>query len=192
MKRIKEVEIQENSNRKLSRFLTYFISICVFSFSLFLLTILLPAVALLSTLLAYIVIIFFSLLLSLLFIFLLDRSECKTLDFILLPVILSTTSSLLFGFLKYMGRLVQFTTKALSDIPLKTAGNPPQYLIFPNINLIFILFMIFFNAIFLYKYLQSPSEKKYILLYLIPIFSFILISIVINIFLQSMQASILI
>ena len=46
MKRIKEVEIQENSNRKLSRFLTYFISICVFSFSLFLLTILLPAVAL--------------------------------------------------------------------------------------------------------------------------------------------------
>jgi len=184
--------MQENSNRKLSRFLTYFMSICVFSFSLFLLTILLPVVTLLSSLLTYITIIFISLLLSLLFIFLLDKSECKTLDFILLSVILSTISSLFFGFFKYMGRLVQFTTKALNGMPLKTAGNLPQYLIFPNINLIFILFMIFFNAIFLYKYLQSSSEKKYILLYIIPIFSFILISIVINISLQSMQASILI
>ena len=160
MKRIKEVEIQENSNRKLSRFLTYFISICVFSFSLFLLTILLPAVALLSTLLAYIVIIFFSLLLSLLFIFLLDRSECKTLDFILLPVILSTISSLPFGFLKYMGHLVQFTTKALSDIPLKTAGNLPQYLIFPNINLIFILFMIFLMQFFFTNICSLPVRKN--------------------------------
>lgn len=184
MEEIKGTEMKENSKEGFSRFLTYFISICVFSFSLFLLTTLLPVIAVLSDLLAYLTAVFFSVLLSLVFIFLLDRGRCKNLDFILLPVILSTIGSLGFGFLKYMESLVQLTSKALNGISLRPPG-VVHHLSIPNVNLLFILFIIFFNAIFLYKYLQSSGEKKYILLYLVPIFCFILISILIGMSLSS-------
>lgn len=168
-------EMHEISNKKLPRFLVYLISFVAFFVSSLLLLFTLPYMIFVSDLLGYAAIIIFSVILGLLFKFLLDKSECKNLDYILLPVILSTISTIVFGFLKYMELMFQF----ISNADRVFSGLPNSYsslVNFPSTDLLFFLFMVLFNLSFVYKYLQNSGDKRYIFLYIIPIVCYFLIS----------------
>ena len=171
--------LHENTNKKLSRFLVYLISIGVFIVSSLLLLFILPYIIFISDLLDYAIVIIFSIMFGLLFKYLLDKSECKNIDYILLSVVISTLSALVFGFLKYM-ELMFNAMKNNDMISLGAPNSYPSLVNFPNVDLLFLLFMVLFNISFIYKYLQNFSDKKYMFLYIIPIICYFLISFAVN------------
>ena len=171
--------LHENTNKKLSRFLVYLISIGVFIVSSLLLLFILPYIIFISDLLDYAIVIIFSVMFGLLFKYLLDKSECKNIDYILLSVVISTLTTLVFGFLKYM-ELMFNAMKNNDMISLGAPNSYPSLVNFPNVDLLFLLFMVLFNISFIYKYLQNFSDKKYMFLYIIPIICYFLISFAVN------------
>lgn len=171
--------LHENTNKKLSRFLVYLISIGVFIVSSLLLLFILPYIIFISDLLDYAIVIIFSIMFGLLFKYLLDKSECKNIDYILLSVVISTLTTLVFGFLKYM-ELMFNAMKNNDMISLGAPNSYPSLVNFPNVDLLFLLFMVLFNISFIYKYLQNFSDKKYMFLYIIPIICYFLISFAVN------------
>ena len=171
--------LHKSTNKKLSRFLVYLISIGVFIVSSLLLLFILPYIIFISDLLDYAIVIIFSVTFGLLFKYLLDKSECKNIDYILLSVVISTLTTLVFGFLKYM-ELMFNAMKNNDMISLGAPNSYPSLVNFPNVDLLFLLFMVLFNISFIYKYLQNFSDKKYMFLYIIPIICYFLISFAVN------------
>ncbi len=171
--------LHKSTNKKLSRFLVYLISIGVFIVSSLLLLFILPYIIFISDLLDYAIVIIFSVTFGLLFKYLLDKSECKNIDYILLSVVISTLTTLVFGFLKYM-ELMFNAMKNNDMISLGAPNSYPSLVNFPNVDLLFLLFMVLFNISFIYKYLHNFSDKKYMFLYIIPIICYFLISFAVN------------
>ena len=176
-----EINEQLDSNeKKFSRSSIYLISIGASLFYFFLLSYLIPLLSVFSTTLTYFTIILLSFILCLLLKSLLKNKNDK--DFIILPAIISSLGGIFFGFLKYFTGLIEQTNKSIDSILL--SSNPSLLSMqssIPNIDLLFILFFISFNILFIYKYLKSPNKKyTYLLLYLIPLLIFIVISMIIN------------
>jgi len=174
-----------SNNKKYSRTLIYLLSAGINLFVLIPLGIYLTPLIILfgGVLFFYILLSIISLVFGLLFKLLLEKSNTQNKDFIIFPVILSTINLFYFGFLKIVEILYNFiaTKMDLGIVPGSLAGLPFRN--FPNTDLAFILFLIFFNFGFLYKYLKAPEKKYfYFLLYAIPIILYFGISFAIKIF----------
>jgi len=175
------------NNKKYSRTLIYLLSVGINLFVLIPLELYItPLIILLGgSYLFYILLSIVSLGLGFLFKLLLEKSNTKNKDFIVFPMILSTVALFYFGFLKTMETLYSSIAAKMSAPVFPES--PSVFLLrnFPNTDLAFVLFLIFFNFSFLYKYLKvSERNYFYFLLYAIPIILYFGISLAINVFIE--------
>jgi len=178
------------NNKKYSRTLIYLLSAGINLFVLIPLGLYItPLIILLGGIwFFYILLAIVSLVFGFLFKLLLEISNTKNKDFIVFPMILSTVALFYFGFLKMMESLLNSIAAKIMSV-LVIPQSPSVFLIenFPNTDLAFILFLIFFNFSFLYKYIKlSERNYFYLSLYAIPIVLYFGISFAINIFIESL------
>lgn len=124
----------------------------------------------------YIFIVIFSLCMGFLFKFIFNRCNYKKDEAIYFSVLLSCIGVFYFSSLK----IVEIVAKTL-NLSFINQG----YLIllrnFPDINLSFILFLISFNFIFIYKYIHSERRNYFhLLFYIIPIILYLIAIYLIN------------
>ena len=173
-----------NDGKKYSRNRVYFVSIFIWLFILIPLSFYItPLIVILFGPLFYFVVSAISLALGYLFSIFLEKSTYKSKDLIIFPSLLSTASVVYFSFLKFVETIFNSVySNMISGFSFENTLFG-AFLSFKNINvdLIFGLFLIFFNILFLHSYVKA-SERKYtfFLLYLIPIILYLAVSFLLN------------